>query len=255
MSTKIFVNLPVKDLRESMGFFDKLGFTFNPQFTDETAACMVISDSIYAMLLTHAKFKEFTPKAICDATKSTEVLVCLSCESRAQVDDNVRKAVAAGGSTYNEPQDHGFMYAHGFQDLDGHILGTDVHGPERDQARVVDSEISARRMKMPYVDGFLLPVPKKNVQAYRRMASKSRNDFRIGIASMASGGSRSQSIPLGASGGKGTSKHLSGVAMTATGRSCGSAGKTSTSCMAWTVVTTGMGGCPSSLRIAYSRSP
>ena len=98
MSTKIFVNLPVTDLRKSMGFFDKLGFTFNPQFTDETAACMVISDDIYAMLLTHAKFKEFTPKAICDATKSTEVLVCLSCESGAQVDDYVRKAVAAGGN-------------------------------------------------------------------------------------------------------------------------------------------------------------
>jgi len=121
MATKIFVNLPVKNLPNSMTFFKSLGYTFNPQFTDETAACMVISDDIYAMLLTHAKFKAFTPKAICDATQSTEVLVCLSCENRAQVDDFVRKAVAAGGSTYNQPQDYGFMYGHGFQDLDGHI--------------------------------------------------------------------------------------------------------------------------------------
>jgi predicted lactoylglutathione lyase len=104
-----------------MDFFKELGFGFNPQFTDETAACMVVSDDIYAMLLTYEKFKAFTPKEICDATKSTEVLVSLSCESRANVDEMVRKAVAAGGTTYNDPQDHGFMYGHGFQDPDGHI--------------------------------------------------------------------------------------------------------------------------------------
>lgn len=121
MARKIFVNLPVKNLKSSMDFFSSLGFTFNPQFTDNTAACMVISEDIYAMLLTHPKFKEFTPNPICDATKSTEALICLSCESRAAVDDTVRKAVAAGGKTYNRPQDHGFMYAHGFQDMDGHI--------------------------------------------------------------------------------------------------------------------------------------
>ena len=121
MATKIFVNLPVKNLDKSIEFFKQLGFTFNPQFTDETAACMVISEDIYAMLLTHAKFKEFTPHAICDATKSTEVLVCLSRESRPQVDDLVRKAIAAGGSTHAESKDYGFMYQHGFQDLDGHI--------------------------------------------------------------------------------------------------------------------------------------
>lgn len=121
MATKIFVNLPVKDLKRSMEFFTKLGYKFNPQFTDETAACMVISEDIYVMLLTHAKFKEFTPKAICDSTKSTEVLVCLSCESRDKVNDMVRKAVAAGGTTYTESKDYGFMYQHGFQDLDGHI--------------------------------------------------------------------------------------------------------------------------------------
>lgn len=121
MATKIFVNLPVKDLKASIEFFTKLGYTFNPQFTDETATCMIISDDIFAMLLTHDKFKSFTPKEICDATKSTEVLVCLSCESREQVDELVGKAVAAGGTTYNKPQDHGFMYGHGYQDLDGHI--------------------------------------------------------------------------------------------------------------------------------------
>ena len=121
MSTQIFVNLPVKDLDKSIEFFTELGFTFNSQFTDKTATCMIVGENIYVMLLTHAKFKTFTPKKICDATKSTEVLVCLSCESREKVDDIVRKAVAAGGTTYNEAQDHGFMYGHGFQDLDGHI--------------------------------------------------------------------------------------------------------------------------------------
>lgn len=121
MAGKIFVNLPVKDLEKAKTFFGKLGFAFNAQFTDETAACMVVSEDIYVMLLTHDKFKLFTPKEICDAKKSTEVLVCLSVDSRPQVDELVSKAVAAGGSTYNEPQDHGFMYGHGFQDLDGHI--------------------------------------------------------------------------------------------------------------------------------------
>ena len=121
MATKIFVNLPVKDLNASIAFFTKLGYSFNQQFTDETATCMVISEDIYAMLLTHEKFKMFTPKEICDATKSSEVLIALSCESRDQVDELVAQAVAAGGSTYSKPQDHGFMYAHGYQDLDGHI--------------------------------------------------------------------------------------------------------------------------------------
>jgi hypothetical protein len=121
MGTKIFVNLPVKDLNNSVEFFTRLGFSFNPQFTDETATCMIVSEEIFVMLLTEEKFRTFTPKEVCDARKYTEVLVCLSVESREQVDEIVRKAVAAGGSTYNEPQDHGFMYGHGFQDLDGHI--------------------------------------------------------------------------------------------------------------------------------------
>lgn len=121
MATKIFVNLPVKSLDNSVRFFTSLGYAFDPRFTDETATCMIVAEDIFVMLLTEPKFRTFTPKAICDATTSTEVLVCLSCESRAQVDELVRKAVAAGGTTYNEPQDHGFMYGHGFQDLDGHI--------------------------------------------------------------------------------------------------------------------------------------
>jgi predicted lactoylglutathione lyase len=124
MATKIFVNLPVKNLDRSVEFFTQLGFSFNAQFTDETATCMVVSEDIFVMLLTEAKFKEFTPNAICDATKSTEVLVCLSSESREEVDKMISKAVAAGGTTYNEPQDYGFMYGHGFQDLDGHIWET-----------------------------------------------------------------------------------------------------------------------------------
>ena len=121
MATKIFVNLPVRDLARSVKFFAGLGYAFNPQFTDETAACMIVSEDIFVMLLTLAKFKEFTPRDICDATKSTEVLVCLTCETRDEVDTMVRKAVAAGGSTWAESKDYGFMYQHGFQDPDGHI--------------------------------------------------------------------------------------------------------------------------------------
>lgn len=121
MATNIFVNLPVKDLGRSVKFFTQLGYTFNPQFTDETATCMIVSDTIFVMLLTEAKFKTFTPKEICDATKSTEVLICLSTESRDEVDALVAKALAAGGTTYKEAQDYGFMYGHAYQDLDGHI--------------------------------------------------------------------------------------------------------------------------------------
>jgi uncharacterized protein len=120
MATKIFVNLPVKDLSRSIDFFTALGFAFNPQFTDDKAACMVISESIYSMLITEPYFKTFTKKEISDAKKNTEVLIALDAESREQVDAIVRKAVKAGGSTYMEPQDHGWMYGHSFADLDGH---------------------------------------------------------------------------------------------------------------------------------------
>lgn len=121
MATMIFVNLPVKDLPRATAFFGKLGFTFNPQFTDETAACMVVSETIYAMLLTEAKFQSFTPKPVSDARQSTEVLIALSLDSRQAVEEMVNKAVAAGGNIYAEPNDHGFMYQHGFEDPDGHI--------------------------------------------------------------------------------------------------------------------------------------
>lgn len=134
MATKIFVNLPVKDLNRSMAFFNNLGYTFDPRFTDETAACLVISDDIFAMLLTETKFQEFTPKLLCDATKNTEVLVCLSCESRAQVDDLVHRAITAGGTTYADPKDYGFMYGHGFQDLDGHLWELIYMEPEAREA-------------------------------------------------------------------------------------------------------------------------
>lgn len=121
MATKIFVNLPVKDLKKSMTFFSKVGFSFNSQFTDETAACMVISEDIYAMLLTHAKFKEFTRKEIVDSTKGTEVILALSADSREEVSEFVNKAMEAGGKESLAPQDYGFMYQRSFQDLDGHL--------------------------------------------------------------------------------------------------------------------------------------
>lgn len=121
MPTQIFVNLPVKNLSKSVEFFTKLGFTFNPKFTDENATCMIVGDNIFVMLLVESYFKTFTDKEICDAKKSTEVLVCLSCDSRQKVDELASKAVAAGGTSPRKPQDHGFMYQHGFEDQDGHI--------------------------------------------------------------------------------------------------------------------------------------
>ena len=121
MSRQIYVNLPIKNMERSKAFFGALGFSFNPQFTNEQGACMVVTDTIYVMLLVEPFFQTFTKKQIADAGKTTEVLICLSCASRAEVDELVRKAIAAGASTPNAPQDHGFMYGHGFQDLDGHI--------------------------------------------------------------------------------------------------------------------------------------
>jgi predicted lactoylglutathione lyase len=122
MATQIFVNLPVEDLNRSVAFFTALGYSFNPQFTDENATCMIVSkDHIYVMLLVEKFFQTFTTKSIVDARTSTEVLLCLSCESRAQVDELVAKAVAAGGTTPTEAKDHGFMYQHAYQDLDGHV--------------------------------------------------------------------------------------------------------------------------------------
>lgn len=120
---KIFVNLPVKDLKMTMDFFDKLGFSFNPMFTDENAACMVISeDNIYAMLLVEKFFKSFIPgNEIYDARKNTEALVALTAGSRQEVDELIGKGAAAGGSEYRQAQDYGWMYGRAFQDIDGHI--------------------------------------------------------------------------------------------------------------------------------------
>lgn len=120
MAKQIFVNLPVKDLKKSMDFFTKLGFTFNPQFTDDNAACMIIGENIYSMLLMEKFFKGFTKKEISDAKKTTEVLIAIDANSRQEVDDIVNKAVDAGGTIYRDPDDHGWMYSHSFADLDGH---------------------------------------------------------------------------------------------------------------------------------------
>ncbi|HCS65545.1 MAG TPA: glyoxalase/bleomycin resistance/extradiol dioxygenase family protein [Cellvibrio sp.] len=121
MPTQVFFNFPVKDLEKSKTFFSQLGYTFNPQFTDESAACMVISDTIYSMLVTEPKFKTFTSKEIANGHATKEVIVCLSCKSREKVDETISKAVAGGGKAWPaEPLDYGFMYYHGFEDLDGH---------------------------------------------------------------------------------------------------------------------------------------
>jgi uncharacterized protein len=120
MGMKIFVNLPVKSLDTTVEFFGALGFTFNKQFTDENATCMVISDDIYAMLLVEPFFEGFSKKPIADTSKVTEVLLALSVDSRAEVDELVDKALAAGGGYRNDPQDQGFMYSRSFNDPDGH---------------------------------------------------------------------------------------------------------------------------------------
>jgi len=121
MSRSIFINLPIKDLQRSIDFFKALGFAHNPQFSDDTGACIVISEIIHVMILTEDKFRTFSPHPIGDARGATEVLNALSCSSREEVDDLVSRAVAAGGNTYAEARDHGFMYGHGFQDPDGHV--------------------------------------------------------------------------------------------------------------------------------------
>jgi predicted lactoylglutathione lyase len=117
---KMFVNLMVRDLKRSKDFFSALGFEFNPKFTDDNAACMVVSDEGFVMLLTESFFKRFTNREPCDTTRHTEALLALACESRAEVDALVKKAVAAGGTHAMEPQEHGFMYGWSFYDVDGH---------------------------------------------------------------------------------------------------------------------------------------
>jgi len=121
MATAIFVNLPVSDLERSKAFFTALGYSINPQFSDDSAASVVFSDTIYAMLLTEARFKDFTPRAIADARTSTEAILCLGAPSRDEVDRIADAALGNGGSPVSDPQDHGFMYGRSFADPDGHI--------------------------------------------------------------------------------------------------------------------------------------
>jgi predicted lactoylglutathione lyase len=121
MTTQIFVNLPVKDLSKTVEFFKRLGFTFNPQFTDENATCMIINDNIFVMLLVEKFFKTFTKKEICDTTKDTEVIIAVSTESREKVNEMMQNVFEAGGKESREPQDHGWMYGRSFQDINGHL--------------------------------------------------------------------------------------------------------------------------------------
>lgn len=121
MHTQIYVNLAVRDLPRSRAFFSALGYQFEPKFSSEQGAGLVLGENLYAMLLTQPFFQGFTGKPIADATQTTEVIVCLNCDSRAAVDALVAKALAAGGTAPRPPVDHGFMYGHGFEDLDGHI--------------------------------------------------------------------------------------------------------------------------------------
>lgn len=120
MIKQIFVNLPVKDLQKTKDFFAKLGFTFNPQFTDENAASMVIGENIFAMLITEKFFLTFTDKQITDSSTNTEVINAISLESKEKVDEMADKAIAAGGKKTKD-QDYGWMYSRGFEDLDGHL--------------------------------------------------------------------------------------------------------------------------------------
>lgn len=122
MHTQIFVNLPIKNMARSRAFFSALGYEFEPNFSNEQGACLILGKNLHAMLLVEPFFSSFVPhKTIGDASKTAEVLICLNCASRAEVDALVAKAVAAGGSSPRPPQDHGFMYANGYEDLDGHI--------------------------------------------------------------------------------------------------------------------------------------
>lgn len=121
MATKIFINLPVADLQKAMSFYTAIGFTNNPQFSDETAACMVLTEEIHVMLLTHSKFSEFTPKEIGNAFKTTSVINCLSVDSAEEVNAMINKALKAGGKESMEAKDYGFMQQRSFEDVDGHL--------------------------------------------------------------------------------------------------------------------------------------
>jgi hypothetical protein len=140
MPKLIFVNLPVADLGRSVAFYEAIGGVKNPQFSDDTAACMVFSETIHVMLLTHDKFRQFTPKRIADSHETSEVLICISADSRAAVDEITENALAAGGREPRDPQDYGFMYGRSFEDLDGHIwepMWMDVEAAAQSMAQPV----------------------------------------------------------------------------------------------------------------------
>jgi uncharacterized protein len=147
MSRMIFVNLPVSDLNKSRGFLEALGAVNEPKFTDETAACMTISESIHVMLLTHEKFSQFTPRPIADANRASEVLLCLSSNSRESVDSTVEQAVQAGGTADPSPkQDYGVMYGRSVADPDGHIweiMWMDAAAAEQGKDAVADAIATA----------------------------------------------------------------------------------------------------------------
>jgi predicted lactoylglutathione lyase len=137
MATQIYLNLPVKDLKRSVDFFTALGFSFNPDYTDENATCMIINENAFVMLLVEGFFKTFTSRDVADATGATEAITAFSVDSKAAVDETVRKALAAGGRPSQEVQDYGFMYSHSFQDPDGHlweVMWMDPAGPPADDS-------------------------------------------------------------------------------------------------------------------------
>jgi uncharacterized protein len=121
VTTKIFLNLPVRDLNKTIEFFTKLGFKFNPQFTDENATCMIVGEDIFVMLLVEKFFRTFTKKEISDTSKNTEMIVALSMENKEKVDQMINKVVQAGGKESREAQDHGWMYGRSFEDINGHL--------------------------------------------------------------------------------------------------------------------------------------
>lgn len=137
MAKQLFLNLPVKDLNRSVEFFTALGFSFNPDFTDENATCMIVNDGAYVMLLVEGYFKTFISKGIADTSGTAEAIVAFSVDSREAVDDTIRKALTSGGTPAQEAQDYGFMYNHSFQDPDGHlweVMWMDPAGPPADAA-------------------------------------------------------------------------------------------------------------------------
>ncbi len=130
MPMKTFVNLPVRDLNKTMGFFTRLGFEFNPQFTDENAACMIVSDDAYVMFLVDKFFKTFTKKSVANSKETAEVIIALSVDTREKVDELVTTAFDAGGKKYKDVEDKGFMYGWGFEDIDGHVWEIIFMDPE-----------------------------------------------------------------------------------------------------------------------------